>query len=197
MGVFWARTAAVILAGVAFSLPGAAWADTIASLDPADSLKTAGDAERLCEEDFGGGPVTGVDTWVFALPDTRRFTSLTVVLTTGTRTATASGGIADIDGVSMAWVRAPAGAALIDANAYVTGAEPDGMIRFGLAYVCSGGGPKTPGSPSPSPSAVAAAAKSVHDPRIGGRVLVVASLGTAFIGAALLFVITRRRSGAG
>lgn len=195
MGVSWARVAAVILAGAAFSPPSAAWADTIAILDPADSLKTAGNAKHLCDEDFGGRAVIGVDTWVFVLPGTtRRFTSLTVALTSGTHTAAASGGIADVRGVSKAWVRAPAGGALINANAHVTGAEPDGLIRFGLAYVCSGG---SKASDPPSPSTVPRAAEPSRDPRTGGRVLVGASIAFAIIGAGLLFAYARRRPDAG
>jgi hypothetical protein len=84
-------------------------------------------------------------------------------------------------------------AALIDATALVTGAEPDGLLRFGLAYVCSGG-QKASDPSSQSPTTRPDAANPSQEPQADGRFLAVSSTVAAIIGAGWLAVITRRRN---
>ncbi|WP_027343764.1 hypothetical protein [Hamadaea tsunoensis] len=134
-----------VAAGV-LALPAAALADTGVSLAAGDAPATASAAARGCPD---GGPVTGRDTWFFALPDAgRTFVSVSAQFTTTSGTATTVS-TAPESGSHEASVTTDAGWTLIGATATVSGDPADGLA-FRLDHACPAAPPP---SPSPSPSA--------------------------------------------
>ncbi|MER5704651.1 hypothetical protein ABT023_22295 [Micromonospora sp. NPDC002296] len=119
---------------------------TTIGLDPAAGPTVAATRERACTSELGGGPHPDEDVWVFGLPAgavAARFIAVTPAFATGDqgRVVTAvpaeGGAIVDDHGVSLAWLRLPAGWTLVGGTATIAG-DAD---RFVLARVCAASRP--------------------------------------------------------
>ncbi|MBV1855705.1 hypothetical protein [Catellatospora tritici] len=108
-----------------------------------------------CDPNFGGGPLPGMDIWVFNLPGNHAtsgdFTKLTLTYSVpndGTAVVTIpdDGGAIVLSGTSKAWIAIPAGWTLTAASADITG-DADFFV---LTHTCPAAG--TTPSPSASPS---------------------------------------------
>jgi hypothetical protein len=157
----WVRPSAITLAALGTALLSTpAWADTSAALRSGQTPTTAvAYALHGCDQGLGGGPLQGQDVWIFVLPDrTRDFTGVTAVFDTNgdgvgdtTLSTPAAGGVqGGSNGTSKGWIIAPAGAALLDASAVVTGDPADGEV-FNINQTCPAAGSPS-GTPSPVPS---------------------------------------------
>ncbi|GHJ45383.1 hypothetical protein Cs7R123_27250 [Catellatospora sp. TT07R-123] len=103
-----------------------------------------------CDPDFGGGPLPGMDIWVFDLPGNHDssgdFTRLRLTFDVPGAGIVAvavpdDGGAIVRNGTSKAWIATPAGWTLTAASADITGTASS----FVLTHTCPAAGP----SPSP------------------------------------------------
>jgi LPXTG-motif cell wall-anchored protein len=153
MGKLAVAAAATAVVGLATASP--ALADTTVTVNPGNVPTTAAAyGTHDCDDNFGGGPHSGSDVWVFVLPGnhdkTGDFVSVTATFgANGTLTIPADGGAVVTDkGASKAWITTPAGWTLTGASAVITGTA----AKFNLTHTCPAGGGGQTSSPSPSPS---------------------------------------------
>lgn len=156
-----ARAASAIALGTltTLAMSNPAWATSDIGINPGNVPTKAADAEQSCDANFGGGPYTGRDVWVFNLPGQHKDTGdfRTVVASFDTdgdgkadTSVTIEEGASDGDdivlkGTSKAWVVTDAGWTLVGATATITGTAD----KFVLTHTCAGrGGGSTP-TPTP------------------------------------------------
>jgi hypothetical protein len=187
--------AAALLVGVAAS---PAWAVESIGINPGNVPTTAvGFSTHQCDPNQGGGPIPGMDVWVFVLPgnhsDSGDFLSVTAYfLGHGSITITRAanpGNFSDISSkaTSKAWIIVPAGWTLTGATAVISGTAD----FFNLTHTCPA--PASPsstptgprgGSPTPvmSQSASASASASMSgSPSASASEMVPASVGASVV----------------
>jgi len=158
-GSRWVAAAglATAIAGVIAIFSGsAAYAASTISINPGNVPTTAsGFGTQSCAQ--VGGPVAGMDGWVFVLPGnsnvTGTFTALFLTFQKPDGTLvnltipTDGGAISSGGGTSKAWIQTPAGWTLIAATANITGTASS----FNLTHTCPAV-QTPPSSPPPSSS---------------------------------------------
>jgi LPXTG-motif cell wall-anchored protein len=206
-----------VVVGLAAASP--AWADTTVAVNPGNVPTTASAyGTPDCDKNFGGGPYTNSDVWVFVLPGNPNkvgdFVSVTATFgANGTLTIPADGGAVVTDkGASKAWITTPAGWTLTGASAVITGTAD----KFNLTHTCPAGGSGRPPTPTPTPkvsrssaspgptggtnggeSGVSPGGGSVASagglPITGTAVTSVAMTGAALVAGGIVLLVVRRR----
>ncbi len=174
-GTWLARTvvalAAAAVAGTAGTGSSPAWAVASIGINPGNVPNTAvGFSTHQCDPNQGGGPIAGMDVWVFVLPgkhsDSGDFLSLTAYyLGHGSITITRAanpGNFSDItsNATSKAWIITPAGWTLTGATATISGTAD----FFNLTHTCPAvaSASPTPRGASPTPSLSRSASPSAR-----------------------------------
>lgn len=154
LGRVAAGAGAAVVVGLATASP--AWADATVGVNPGNVPTTASAyGTHECDENFGAGPHSGSDVWVFVLPGNHDkvgdFVSVTAQFgANDTLTIPADGGAVVTDkGTSKAWIATPAGWTLTGASAVITGTAD----KFNLTHTCPASGGGQTSTPSPSGSA--------------------------------------------
>lgn len=153
-GVLGLTAAAGMVGSLAFA--SAAQAETvIIPINPGNVPTTAEGFEDQSCDNLPEDLAADVDGWVFVLPAAAgaegNFISVTATFADDegmeqTRTTGDDGGIVDGSGDNKAYILAPAGWTLLDADAEVT--DPDEGAQFNLTHTCPG----TPGEEETSPA---------------------------------------------
>jgi hypothetical protein len=217
VGALSAAAAAGLVGSLAFASAAHAAVETI-FINPGNVPTTAGDFENSCEN-LPDDIAADVDGWVFVLPAAAgvedNFISVTATFEDGdgaehVLSTDGDGAIVEGSGDNKAYIIAPAGWTLVDAEAEVE--DPAEGAQFNLTHTCPGEPgeepsspgeepsspseePSSPGSESPTTPGEASTSPAGSNLPVTGTPLTIALVSAAALaaGGAALYMIQRRR----